>query len=469
VASGILHLGVGNFHRAHQALVADDALEAGDLASGVVGVSLRHSAMRDALQPQDGLYTVVERGSAGTRYRVCGALRERLVAPSSPMAVLDRFADPRIGIVTITVTEKGYAHDPASSGLDRLHPDVIHDLAHPREPRSTPGWIIAGLRARHARGGTPLTLLSCDNLTANGDLLARLLDSFARASGAPADFLAWLARDVACPNAMVDRIVPATTDALREEVRQALGVDDAWPVPTEAFSQWVIEDRFAGIRPAWERSGVQFVADVAPWEAMKLRLLNTAHSCLAYLGYPAGCETIPEARAVPEFAQFIMELWRDEVVHVLPAAARAERVAYCERLLERFSNAALGHRTRQIAQDGSQKLPMRLIPILRELRGQARPGPRTTLGIAAWMHYACGRTEHGERYAIEDPLASRINAIVAAAGDDPRALVRGFLAIETMFGPRAADDVALAGALEADVRALRVHGGIATVRARLGH
>jgi fructuronate reductase len=463
VTPGIVHLGVGNFHRAHQAMVVDDALAAGESNWGIVGISLRSPGMRDALAPQDYLYTVIERGDRGTPPRVIGAIREVLVAPVSPATVIDRISDPSIRIITLTVTEKGYGQDPTTGDLRSALPEIAHDLANANAPQSAIGFLAAGLHARYTQKRSGLTVLSCDNLTHNGNLVARLLAQFSDAAYRDPGFVHWIEENVRCPNAMVDRIVPATTGRDRAEAAQALGVEDAWPVATEPFTQWVIEDRFAAARPAWERSGVQFVDDVAPFEAMKLRLLNTAHSCLSYLGYPAGFETIPAARGEPALREFIVNLWRREAVHTLPDKARAEMEPYCARLLDRFSNVALGHRTRQIAQDGSQKLPMRLVPMLRALAAQGRPFHHMAMGVAAWIRYLRGVTEQGGKYSIEDPMAERLSATITKTGDDPEALVHAMLSIETVFGPDLALNRAVTAMVTRYVAMLMQEGSVAAL------
>ncbi|HEX6118509.1 MAG TPA: mannitol dehydrogenase family protein, partial [Dongiaceae bacterium] len=296
VTPGIVHLGIGAFHRAHQAVYTDTALRH-DPAWGTVGASLRGADTRNALAPQDGLYTVAVRSADGDALRVIGAVQRVLVAPERPAALLETMADPRICIVSLTVTEKGYCHDPATGELNEAHPDIIHDLAKPHTPRSAPGLIVAALAKRRAAGVAPFTVLTCDNLPANGRMVKRILTRFGGLVGRGlGDFVA---AELACPATMVDRITPATTDADRARVAQSLGVSDAWPVMTEPFTQWVIEDEFTAGRPAWEEAGAELVRNVEPYELMKLRLLNGAHSTLAYLGYLAGHETVAETMGEP--------------------------------------------------------------------------------------------------------------------------------------------------------------------------
>jgi fructuronate reductase len=438
VATGVVHLGVGNFHRAHQAVAFDDLLACGDRRWGVCGVSLKRPAMRDALAPQDGLYTLLVRDGAGVRPRVVGALRELLVAPEAPAAVLARLASPGTRLVTLTITEKGY---------DETGPDGAIAL------------LAAGLAARRAAGAGPLSLLSCDNLARNG---ARLHERLLRAVAGDAALAAWVEREVACPDTMVDRIVPATTDADRAEAAAALGCADAWPVAAEPFSQWVVEDRFAGERPPLEAAGVQVVADVAPWEAMKLRLLNAAHSSLAYLGAPAGVATVDAAIAVPALRAFVERLWR-QAGPTLPEAVRAQAGGYGARLLERFANPALHHRLLQIAMDGSRKLPQRLVDTLRDARRMGLPHDAPTAAIAAWMRFAAGVDERGAALPLDDPLAARLRPL--AASPDAGQAVRGLLSVREVFGDDLAHDEALVADLARAVARLRGRGTLGAIAA----
>jgi fructuronate reductase len=439
-AVGVVHLGVGNFHRAHQAVVFDDLLAAGDPRWGVCGVSLRRPAMRDSLHPQDGLYTVLVRDGSGTRARVIGALRALQVAPEAPAAVIARLAAADTRLVTLTITEKGYDETG---------------------PASAVGLLAAGLAARRAAGGAGLSVLSCDNLSHNG---ARLHERLLRAAHAidPA-LAAWVGREVACPGTMVDRIVPATVEADRAEAQALLGCTDAWPVAAEPFAQWVVEGRFAGEPPPLAAAGVQVVADVAPWEAMKLRLLNAAHSALAYLGAPAGLASVDAAIAQPVLRAFVAHLWR-EATPTLPAAVRREAPAYGASLLARFDNPALRHRLLQIAMDGSQKLPQRLVATLREARASGAPHDALLWAVAAWMRYLAGVDERGGALPLDDPLAARLRALATAPGDTA-GTVRGLLGVAEVFGADLAGDPALVASLARALEALRVLGSIGALAA----
>ena len=434
VTVGIVHLGIGAFHRAHQA-VFTDAVLGKDPGWGICGVSLRSPDTRDALAPQDGLYALKVQDGAGETLRVIGSVVELLCAPEDPEAVLARMSAPGTRIVSLTVTEKGYCHNPADGSLDEDHPDIRHDLANPSRPRTAVGFIVEALVRRAAAGIAPFTLLSCDNLPGNGHVLARVVARFAELRGA-----AEAVRGVATPSTMIDRIVPATTAEDRAAVVAALGLEDAWPVVTEPFRQWVVEDDFPAGRPAWETAGVVFVPDVSVFETMKLRLLNGSHSTLAYLGYLAGAGTVAEAMALPGMAALVEGLMAEEVSPTLPPLAGFDLAVYRRDLVSRFRNPALRHRTWQIAMDGSQKLPQRLLGTIRDRRAAALPFARLALGVAAWMRYARGTDERGEPIDVRDPHAARI-AGLAAGLDAPEEIVAAYLTMADVFGDLAGDGV----------------------------
>ena len=429
---GIVHLGLGAFHRAHMAVYVDDLLARGAGDWAICGVSLRSPAVRDALAPQDGLYTVVERGPEGPRHRVIGSVREVLVAPADPEAVLDRMARPETRIISLTVTEKGYCHSPASGLLDETHPDIAHDLTGPDTPRSAIGFLAAALERRMQADLPPFTVLSCDNLPNNGDTARDIVQRFADLTD-PA-LARWIDEHAAFPNTMVDRIVPATTDEDRDAVAAALGCRDAWPVVTEPFRQWVIEDHFCDGRPDWAAVGAQLVEDVAPFELMKLRLLNGAHSSLAYLGYLAGHETVSDAMAEPSMAAFVRRLMDEEVTPTLPVPPGTDLTAYKDALIERFHNPALKHRTWQIAMDGSQKLPQRLLGTARDRLAAGQRIDCLALGVAAWMRYVAGVDERGDAIDVRDPLADRLRDLARPIDSDPPAAARALLGVEAVFG-----------------------------------
>lgn len=411
---GIVHLGVGAFHRAHQAAYVDDCLSAGETGWGITGVSLRSPDTRDALAPQDGLYTLAIRSSGQEELRVIGSIGSMLVAPEDPQAVLTALIDPRTRIVTLTITEKAYLR-AAGGGLDATHPDIVHDLANPGMPKTAHGFLAEALARRLAAGTPPFTVLCCDNLPANGATLHRLMIEFAGLRDARlglGDALAHhIAREVAFPSSMVDRIVPATTDADRARIAAELRVEDAWPVMTEPFRQWVVEDDFPSGRPAWEKFGVTMVGDVGPFEDMKLRLLNGAHSAIAYLGLLSGHATVDRAFADPAIRQFVDALWA-EAIPTLPEDAGLDTSAYTAELAERFSNTALAHRTAQIANDGSQKLPQRIVASAIECLEAGTEFVHLTLVVAAWIAACAARGKTLPENHFTDPLDAALTALL---------------------------------------------------------
>ncbi|XUM19542.1 mannitol dehydrogenase family protein [Bradyrhizobium oligotrophicum S58] len=460
VATGIVHLGLGAFHRGHQALYTETLLKA-DPRWGILGVSLRSPDTRDALAPQGGLYSVTASDGAGHQRRVSGALTSLAVAPEDPAGLLARLADPRVRIVSTTVTEKGYSHDPATGVLRTEDPDIRHDALNLTHPRTTLGFIVGGLRLRRQQDLPPYTVLACDNLPANGHTLRGLVISFAELIDR--DLAKWIAGDVRFPSTMVDRIVPATTDADRADVGTALGLDDAWPVVTEPFSQWVIEDDFGGDRPAWDISGAQFVHDVAPFELMKLRLLNGAHSTIAYLGYLMGCETVAAAMAEPELAGLVEDMMRDEVTPTLPALGGFDVAAYRAALLQRFRNPALKHRAAQIAMDGSQKLPQRLLGTISDRLARGLPITRLALAVAGWMRYVSGTDEKGQPIELRDPLSARLRALADEAGPVASRLAPALLSLTSVFGHELPNEPRFAQAVEAALDSLLKTGAGVTV------
>ncbi|WP_373946375.1 mannitol dehydrogenase family protein [Paracoccus marcusii] len=432
--AGIVHLGLGAFFRAHGAIYVEQAMAASGGDWGIVGVSLQSPGTRDRLAPQGWAYTALQLGPEGETAQVVTVLRDVLVAPENPQAVLDAMTAPAVRIVSLTVTEKGYCHEPSTGRLNADHPDIRHDLDDPL-PRSAPGFLVRALQARRAAGIPPFTVLCCDNLPENGHIvrgvvldLARLIDP---------DLAAWIEAQGAFPSTMVDRIVPATTPADLDRVETLTGRRDEGPVMHEPFRQWVVEDRFCNGRPDLGAVGVQLVDDVTPFEHMKLRMLNGTHSSLAYLGYLAGHQTIADTMADPVMAQFVDRLWRSEIIPALTPPPGTDLAAYADALAARYANPAIRHRTWQIAMDGSQKLPQRILGTIAEGRAAGRPVPELTLAVAAWMRYASGRDEAGGTIEVKDPLAPQMAALWR---DDPAATVDGFLALSQVFPAVLRDD-----------------------------
>jgi fructuronate reductase len=427
---GIVHLGLGAFFRAHGAAWIEEAMAASGGDWGIVGVSLRSPDMRDALAPQGCAYTALELGPEGETARVVEAVAEVLVAPEDPEAVLSRMADPAVRIVTLTVTEKGYCHSPATGRLDAGHPDIAHDLAAPL-PRSAPGFLVRALERRRAAGLRPFTVLTCDNLPSNGRLLRGIVLDFARA--VDPGLADWIEAEGRFPSSMVDRIVPATTAADIARVERITGRHDAAPVLHEPFRQWVVEDDFVdGVRPDLGAVGVELVTDVTPYEHMKLRMLNGTHSPLAYLGYLAGHETIADTVADPVFAAYVRRLWAREIIPAVEAPPGVDLAAYADALLARYRNPAIRHRTWQIAMDGSQKLPQRLLGTIAEAFDAGRAVPGLALAVAGWMRYVGGTDERGQPIDVRDPLAARLRALSDGA-EDAEARVAALLGVREVF------------------------------------
>jgi fructuronate reductase len=410
---GIVHLGAGAFHRAHQAVYTDDALAADTGNWRIRGVSLRSTDIADALNPQNGLYTLVERGPDGTTARIVASIDSVIAASRQTGAALAAMVDPMTRIVSLTVTEKAYGIDRDRHGILSDHPSIAPDLRSPSQPRGAVGLLVEALRLRRERRLAPFTVLCCDNLPENGALLRAGVLDFAQQIAPP--LARWIEASVDFPSTMVDRITPASTATTLADAAALTGWEDLAAVETESFSQWVIEDRFTGGRPAWEAGGVIFVDDVAAYERMKLRMLNGTHSMLAYAGFLTGHRYVRDVMADKVMAKLVARQL-EAATGTLPNLAGIDLRDYAEALCERFANPAIAHETRQIAMDGTEKLPQRLVaPAIDVARrgGDLRP---FAFAVAAWMRYALGRTEEGEPYALRDPLESEIRQAVAKSG-----------------------------------------------------
>jgi fructuronate reductase len=410
IAVGQVHLGLGAFHRAHQAVYTEDAIQhSGETNWGIAAFTQRSGAAAARLIPQDGLYTVVERGEGAVAPRIVGALREVGDASADPAAVVDRISDPSVHVVTLTVTEKGYRHNPVTGQLRRDDPYVLADLGS-RTPRTVPGVLAHAIARRAASCAGPLTVISCDNLPDNGRLLERLVHDFADAAGISAvDGAA-----VSFPSTVVDRIVPVTTEYDMAELYERIGVRDEAPVICEPFRQWVIEDRFAGPVPAWSAVGAQLVDDAAPWEQLKLRMLNAAHSTLAYLGLRLGYRSIAEAVRDAMLVDVCRRLFAEDVQPSLDVPPGVDVVGYGESVLARFANTALPHTTIQIAADGSQKIGPRLLSTVSARAAQGATARWTAVGVAGWaLHVVDPVTADGRPVELADPRAEELAAMTA--------------------------------------------------------
>lgn len=431
VAGSIVHLGLGAFHRAHQAMFTEAVLASGDLAWGIIGAGMVSASMKDALQPQDGLYTLAEKGADGESVRVIGSIINVLggADAAEKRELLAIMSNASTRIVSITVTEKGYYLDLASGQLKLQSPEIVADLADPETPRTILGLIVRALANRKNAGIPPFTVLSCDNLPNNGRLAKAAVLAFAREVDSA--LASWIDEQVLFPCSMVDRITPATTEADRAHIAAAIGLEDAGPVVTEQFVQWVIEDKFTMGRPDWTLGGAVFSDEIERWENMKLRCLNGSHSTLAYLGQLTGRETVADAMQMPLITDLLDQLWA-EIKAVLHAPKGVDPSDYIEQLKQRFRNPALKHRTAQIACDGSQKLPQRLLAPLRDRLAKGLPSPAIATAIAAWMHFVV-KIAHTPDGVLSDPLAAEI-LHQARLANDSKGIIGNLLALEKIFG-----------------------------------
>ncbi|HEX5057380.1 MAG TPA: mannitol dehydrogenase family protein [Gammaproteobacteria bacterium] len=446
--TGIVHLGAGAFHRAHQAVYTEDAMAIAGGDWGICGVSLRSADVQAALRPQDWLYTLAVLDEQ-ISYRVIGALNSVLVATRELRQVLDAMASPRTHIFTVTVTEKGYCLN-LKGELNTGHPDIQRDLREPAAPATVIGIIVEALRRRFAQGVPAPSVISCDNLMNNGRLLESAVLEFARFTDAA--LARWIEDEVCFPSTMVDSITPATDDALRERVARATGLRDMLPVQREAYTQWVIENRFAGPRPEWEAAGAILTADVAPYEKAKLRLLNAAHSALAYLGSLMGIETVFQAMQNTALAGYVSRMMESEIASAIIALPGLQTGDYTAAILRRFRNPAIQHYLSQIAWDGTQKLPIRALGTLRENLAAGRSVRALCLILAGWMHFVREQVRRGHK--LNDPLAERLQSIGAACTLTASHDVAAFLELGEVFAADLAGDARLVQALVEAYRSL---------------
>ena len=418
ITAGIVHFGTGNFHRAHQAVYCDALLNEGETAWGIIGVSLRSPSIRDKLARQDFLYTQATLGET-TAYRIIGAIQDLLVAPENPQAVIDTVADDKTQLVTTTITEKGYC---LSSGeIDRDHPGIISDLESLKPPQTTYGYLTAALIKRCADQGAPLTILCCDNVHAGGEHLQGGVQMLLQCHSP--ETLAWVAENVAFSSSMVDRVTPATNDALKQQVADRLGLYDAAPVAAEPFTQWVIEDRFAGERPPFDQAGALFVEDIEPFERIKLRFLNAGHSMLAALGYLAGDRFIHQALQCPALARFTEQALKSNVLPVTAVPEGVSGEAYIDQVLERFRNGNLPYAVLQVGTDSSEKIQQRWLPTVDDALGQGRDVSCLAFALAAWVGFIQKALLNND---LSDPLSDAFAGCESAGEASP---VREFLAL----------------------------------------
>ena len=426
VQVGIVHLGPGAFHRAHQAYYTDELLRAGHLDCGICEVSVNSPDIRDALQAQDNLYTlaVLDREC---EYRCIGAIKEFLVAPENPGKVIERLADTKVKVVTLTITEKGYCLTP-EGGLDTNNARIQHDLDNIDKPQTALGFLVAGLHKRWLAGDKPFVPLSCDNLTDNGRRLQKSVIEFATRLNP--EFAAWIEKEVKFPCTMVDSITPATNDDIRAEVSEKIGLSDAWPIQRERFTQWVIEEVEGAELPPWETVGATLSGDVRGYEATKLRILNGMHSSLAFVGLLSGKASVEEAVTEPAIRQFVEGMLSQEIIPTVPEVEGLDRAAYGRDILQRFENPAIRHLLSQIAWDSSQKIPFRILGTVEDNQQAGRASAKLCFALASWMMFI--RDAAANSAKITDPMADKLVEIAKSCTGDT-ADVDQFLALRQIF------------------------------------
>ncbi|RKS68498.1 mannitol 2-dehydrogenase [Motilibacter peucedani] len=424
--TGIVHFGVGGFHRAHQAMYLDRLMSEGgahEWAVTGVGVLPGDRRMQEALAKQDHLYTLVVKSPDGSlEPRVIGSIRDYLFAPDDPERVIECMADPGVRIVSLTITEGGYNFHAVTGEFVVDNPDVVHDVAEPAASRTAFGLVTEALVRRRARGIPPFTVMSCDNIQGNGDVARRCFTSFAALRDP--ELAAWVGAEVCFPNSMVDRITPVTTEDDRAEVRERFGIDDAWPVVCEPFTQWVLEDRFGAGRPPYEDAGVQLVSDVEPYELMKLRLLNASHQAIAYFGYLAGYRLVHDAAQDQLFARFLLSYMDVEATPTLEPVPGIDLDGYKLELVERFSNAGVRDTLARLCAESSDRIPKWLLPVVRLNLASGGEVHRSAAVVASWARYAEGVDEQGEPIEVVDPLRDVLVPAARQQGADPLSFLR---------------------------------------------
>jgi mannitol 2-dehydrogenase len=464
VSQGIMHIGVGGFHRAHQALYMDDLFEQdGDPGWGYCGVGLlEHDArMRDVMRSQDCLYTLVERSLEGDKARIIGSIVNFLFAPDDPQKVIEQLASPETRIVSLTITEGGYYTDQSTGELDASHPDIQHDLAHPHEPCCSFGYLLEAFDRRRARGLPPFTLMSCDNIQSNGEVARKMLTAFAELRDP--GLRNWLSETSIFPNSMVDRITPATTDEHRALVAEKFGIADGWPVMTESFKQWVIEDRFEHGRPAWERVGAQMTTDVLPYEKMKLRLLNASHQALCYIGMLLGYQLVHETMGDGDIRKLVEKMMDDEVTPVLSAVPGVDLKEYKKTLIDRFANPAIRDQLSRIGIYGSSGIPKFVLPSVDDQLHRGGPVKLLSFTVASWFRYLTGLDESGREMPMLDPMAQTLRERAKAAQGEARPL----LAMREVFSERLQNSSVFAKQVSDTLQSFYKQGARATLAAAL--
>jgi mannitol 2-dehydrogenase len=460
VTPGVVHVGVGGFHRAHQAMYHDRLMNEGTaLDWGICGVGVMPAdrRMKEALDAQDGLYTLVIKHSDGTyEPRVIGSIVEYLFAPDDSEAVIEKMATPSTRIVSLTITEGGYNISDVTGEFDAANLDVVRDLEPGAAPRTTFGLITEALRRRRSRGLTPFTVMSCDNLQGNGRLTRRVFTAFARLRDP--ELANWVEHEMDFPNSMVDRITPVTTDADRAEVRNRFGIDDLWPVVCEPYTQWVLQDAFTAGRPPYEDAGVQVVDDVEPYELMKLRLLNGSHQAMCYFAYLAGYRLVHEAAQDPLFQAFLLGYMDKEATPTLPPVPGVDLDGYKRTLIERFSNPQVRDTIARLCAESSDRIPKWVLPVVRQQLANGGEIGRSAAVVASWARYAEGVDEQGQPIEVVDRLRDSLMRRARRQREDPDA----FIANQDVFGDLAGHERFVTAYREA-LASLHQYGARATL------
>lgn len=449
IGVGIMHISLGAFHRAHQAVYTDDVLAKDGGNWGICGIGAMASdkALIDKMKGQDFLYTVMTRG-AKSEARIIGAMRDAMVMPENPEAVIARLADPSIKILSFTITEKGYCHDPQTGLLNPQHPMIAHDLAQPNMPQSAIGLAVAGLKARFEKGLPPFTVMSCDNLPGNGNKAKSIILAYAKLLDAK--LAAWIEANVAFPNTMVDRITPVTAQADKDHLAQQFGYHDDGLVTCEPFRQWILEDNFPQGRPAWEKAGAQFVKDVHPYELAKIRLLNVSHTVFAYPAFLMNYVWVSDGASDKLLAKYVRNVMDNEITSTLPPVPGMELESYKTTIIERFANPNIRDTWERICSDGSQKIANQLLPIVRERFAKNQDAKGLILLVAAWFRYLNCKFDNGSAFKLNDPMAERLHKLAVEGGKDPS----GLLAVREIFGDDLPKDPRFINQIKADLAAI---------------
>ena len=434
VVSGIMHMSIGGFHRSHQAVYVDDILSSGNNEWGICAVGLMPQDKEniEKLNAQDTLYTVLERNAESDTARVVGSIIEAIHAPSSPQSVLERLSDETIKILSLTITEKGYCYD-SDNNLDQQNQLIGHDVQNLDAPKTALGYIVSGLKNRKDQNKKPFTVMSCDNLPGNGELTKKIVLQFAEL--VDAELSSWINDNVTFPNSMVDRITPVTTQDIIETIAGKFDIEDSWPVVCEDYIQWILEDNFCNGRPPFDSAGVQVVADVDPYEKMKVRLLNGSHSALSYLSYLMGYREVDTAMNDPLISKFVRAYMDNDITPTLPDVPGINLDEYKDTLIKRFANPAISDQVQRLAEDGSQKIPNAIIPCIEYQLKNDGSNKYIALALAGWIKYLSAIDEQGDKIEINDPLSDMLTAIAKSNLDNPKK----FLEIEEIFSKEIAN------------------------------